>query len=109
MSSLDWPQCSADESVPGQVSGAWVFKGTRLAVATVIENLKYLSIDEAIEQFDVTHERVTAALEFVAVNDDRNLVVSRISRVGTRRRLVPAGGATFTAGATQLLHAFVAR
>jgi hypothetical protein len=35
------------------VSGAWVFKGTRLPVATVIENVDDLSIDEAIEQFDV--------------------------------------------------------
>ena len=31
-----------------------MFKGTRLPVATVIENLDNLSIDEAIEQFDVT-------------------------------------------------------
>lgn len=66
MSSLDWSQCPAVESVPGKVSGAWVFKGTRLPVATVIENLEDLSIDEVIEQFDVTREEVTAVLEFVA-------------------------------------------
>jgi uncharacterized protein (DUF433 family) len=48
------------------VSGAWVFKGTRLPVATVIENLEDLSVDEVIEQFDVTREQVTAVLEFVA-------------------------------------------
>jgi uncharacterized protein (DUF433 family) len=35
-------------------------------VATVIENLEDLSIDEVIEQFDVTREQVTAVLEFVA-------------------------------------------
>jgi len=28
------------ESIPGIVSGAWVFKGTRLPVGTVIENLE---------------------------------------------------------------------
>jgi uncharacterized protein (DUF433 family) len=66
MAALDWSQCPAVESIPGKVSGARVFKGTRLPVATVIENLEDLSIDEVIEQFDVTREQVTAVLEFVA-------------------------------------------
>jgi uncharacterized protein (DUF433 family) len=66
MASLDWSQCPAVESIPGKVSGAWVFKGTRLPVATVIENLEDLGIDEVIEQFEVTREQVTAVLEFVA-------------------------------------------
>jgi uncharacterized protein (DUF433 family) len=66
VASLDWSQCPAVESIPGKVSGAWVFKGTRLPVATVIENLAELSIDEVIEQFDVTREQVAAVLEFVA-------------------------------------------
>ena len=66
MAALDWSQCPAVESIPGKVSGAWVFKGTRLPVATVIENLEDLSIDEVIEQFDVTREQVMAVLEFVA-------------------------------------------
>ena len=63
---LDWSQCSAVESVPGKVSGAWVFRGTRLPVATVIENLEDLSIEEVMEQFDVTREQITAVLDFVA-------------------------------------------
>ena len=66
MAALDWSQCPVVESIPGKVSGAWVFKGTRLPVATVIENLEDLSIAEVIEQFDVTREQVTAVLEFVA-------------------------------------------
>jgi uncharacterized protein (DUF433 family) len=66
MAALDWSKCPAVESIPGKVSGAWVFKGTRLPVATVIENLEDLSIDEVIEQFDVTREQVAAVLEFVA-------------------------------------------
>ena len=66
MAALDWSQCPAVESIPGKVSGGWVFKGTRLPVATVIENLEDLSIDEVIEQFDVTREQVAAVLEFVA-------------------------------------------
>ena len=28
----DWSKCPAVESVPGKVSGNWVFKGTRLPV-----------------------------------------------------------------------------
>jgi uncharacterized protein (DUF433 family) len=66
MAVLDWSQCSAVESVPGKVSGAWVFRDTRLPVATVIENLEDLSVEEVMEQFDVTREQITAVLEFVA-------------------------------------------
>ena len=66
MAALDWSTCLAVESVPGKVGGAWVFKGTRLPVATVIENLEDLSVDEVMEQFDVSREQVTAVLEFVA-------------------------------------------
>jgi uncharacterized protein (DUF433 family) len=66
MAALDWSQCPAVESIPGKVSGAWVFKGTRLPVATVIENLEDLSVEEVMEQFDVTREQITAVLDFVA-------------------------------------------
>jgi uncharacterized protein (DUF433 family) len=66
MAALDWSRCSAVESIPGKVSGAWVFRGTRLPVATVIENLEDLSIEEVMEQFDVTREQITAVLDFVA-------------------------------------------
>ena len=37
---LDWSQCPAVESIPGKVGGAWVFKGTRMRVAVVFENLE---------------------------------------------------------------------
>ena len=64
---LDWAQCPAVESVPGKLSGAWVFRGTRMPVATVFENLEDgLTIDEIIEQFDITREQVAAVLEFAA-------------------------------------------
>ncbi len=58
---LDWSKCAAVESVPGKVSG------TRLPVATIFENLEDgLSIEEIMEQFDVTREQVTAVLDFAA-------------------------------------------
>jgi len=66
MATLDWSQCSAVESIPGKVSGARVFRDTRLPVATVIENLEDLSVEEVMEQFDVTREQITAVLDFVA-------------------------------------------
>jgi len=64
---LDWSQCSAVESIPGKVSGAWVFRGTRMPVATVFENLEAgASIEEIMEWFDVTPEQIKAVLEFAA-------------------------------------------
>ncbi|MGC2657398.1 MAG: hypothetical protein WA324_05440 [Bryobacteraceae bacterium] len=30
MARLDWSECPAVESIPGKVSGAWVFKDTRM-------------------------------------------------------------------------------
>jgi uncharacterized protein (DUF433 family) len=66
MATLDWSQCPAVESHPDKVSGAWVFRNTRLPVATVIENLEDLSVEEVMEQFDVTREQITAVLDFVA-------------------------------------------
>jgi uncharacterized protein (DUF433 family) len=63
---LDWSQCLAVESVPDRLGGAWVFRDTRLPVATVIENLEDLTIAEVMEQFDVTQEQVAAVLDFVA-------------------------------------------
>jgi uncharacterized protein (DUF433 family) len=67
MATLDWSQCSAVESVPGKVSGAWVFKDTRMPVATVFENLESgATIDEIMEWFDVSREQIVAVLEFAA-------------------------------------------
>ena len=67
MGALDWSQCPAVESIPGKLSGAWVFKDTRMPVSIVFENLEDgMTVDEIIEQFDVTREQVTAVLEFAA-------------------------------------------
>ena len=64
---LDWSACPAVERVPGKVSGAWVFRGTRLPVATIFENLEDgLTIEEIMEQFDVTREQIAAVLDFAA-------------------------------------------
>jgi uncharacterized protein (DUF433 family) len=67
MSALDWSQCPLVESIPGKVSGAWVFRGTRMPVATVFENLEAgASIENIMEWFDLTRDQVTTVLEFAA-------------------------------------------
>jgi uncharacterized protein (DUF433 family) len=64
---LDWSQCPAVESVPDRRSGAWVFRDTRMPVPTVFENLELgTSVEEIIEQYDVTREQIRAVLEFAA-------------------------------------------
>ena len=65
---LDWSQCPAVESIPGKVSGAWVFHGTRIPVSAVFENLEDgLTIDEITRMFDgLTREQVKAVLDFAA-------------------------------------------
>jgi uncharacterized protein (DUF433 family) len=67
MAILDWSHCPAVESVPGRLSGAWVFKDTRMPVSTVFENLEAgATIDEIVEQFDITREQIKAVLKFAA-------------------------------------------
>jgi uncharacterized protein (DUF433 family) len=67
MAPLDWSQCPAVESVPGRLSGAWVFSDTRMPVSAVFENLEAgATIEEIIEQFDITREQINAVLEFAA-------------------------------------------
>ena len=65
---LDWSQCEAVESVPGRVSGVWVFRGTRVPVAAVFENLEDgFTISEIVAMFDgLRQEQVKAVLDFAA-------------------------------------------
>ena len=67
---LDWSQCPGVESVPGKVSGAWVFSGTRMPIAVVFENLESgATIDNIIEWFPgVTREQIVKVLEFAALS-----------------------------------------
>jgi len=64
---LDWSQCPAVESVPGRLSGAWVFRDTRMPVSAVFENLEAgATIEEIVEQFDIAREQILTVLEFAA-------------------------------------------
>ena len=64
--SLNWSECPAVESIPGKVSGAWVFRGTRVPVSAIFENLKTSPIEEILENFHVTREQVQCVLDFAA-------------------------------------------
>jgi len=61
---LDWSQCSAVERTPGKVSGTWLFKGTRVPVKALFENLESgARIDEFLEWFPgVSREQVELVL-----------------------------------------------
>jgi uncharacterized protein (DUF433 family) len=61
---LDWSQCAAVERTPGKVSGAWVFKDTRVPVKALFENLEDgARVDDFLEWFPgVTREQVEAVL-----------------------------------------------
>jgi uncharacterized protein (DUF433 family) len=62
---LDWSQCPAVERQPGRVSGAWLFRGTRVPVRALFENLEAgARIDDFLEWFpDVQRDQVEAVLQ----------------------------------------------
>ena len=61
---LDWNTCPAVERTAERVSGAWVFKGTRVPVKALFENIEEgASVDDFLQWFPgVTREQVTAVL-----------------------------------------------
>jgi len=62
---LDWRHCPAVERDPAKVSGAWLFKGTRVPVKALFENLEGgASVDDFLSWFPgVTREQIEAVLE----------------------------------------------
>jgi uncharacterized protein (DUF433 family) len=65
---LDWTSCSAVERQADRVSGAWVFRGTRVPVSALFSNLEGgATVDEFLEWFPgVKRDQVTAVLEHAA-------------------------------------------
>jgi uncharacterized protein (DUF433 family) len=61
---LDWSDCLAVERVSDRMSGAWVFRGTRVPVRAFFENLEEgASVDDFLTWFPgVTREQVLAVL-----------------------------------------------
>ena len=65
---IDWSTCQAVERDVERVSGAWVFRGTRVPVAALFENLEDgVPIGQFIELFPgVTLDQARAVLEHAA-------------------------------------------
>jgi uncharacterized protein (DUF433 family) len=63
---LEWSKCAAVERIPGKVSGAWLFKGTRVPVKALFENIEGgATVQEFLEWFPgVSREQVDAVLEY---------------------------------------------
>ena len=65
---IDWNSCPAVELNPELVSGAWVFRGTRVPVVALFQNLEDgVTINEFVELFpvvDLIHAR--SFLEYAA-------------------------------------------
>ena len=65
---IDWSSCTAVERDPARMSGAWVFKGTRVPIAALFENLED---DASVQQFvqwfpGVTVDQARSVLEHAA-------------------------------------------
>ncbi len=71
---LDWSQCSAVERSADRVSGAWVFRGTRVPVKALFENLESgARLDDFLDWFPgVTRGQAEAVLGHAA----RSLLVA---------------------------------
>jgi uncharacterized protein (DUF433 family) len=65
---IDWSTCPAVERDPARVSGAWVFRGSRVPVAALFENLEDdASIQDFVDWFPgVTLEQARVVLEHAA-------------------------------------------
>ena len=65
---IDWSTCPAVERDAERVSGTWIFRGTRVPVATLFENLEDgASVSDFVEWFPgVTREQVRVVLDHAA-------------------------------------------
>ena len=65
---LDWTTCLVVERDPQKLSGAWVFRGTRVPVSALFENLEGgATVDQFLEWFPgVGRKQIDAVLEHAA-------------------------------------------
>jgi len=65
---LDWTTCPAVECDPAKLSGAWAFRGTRVPVSALFENLESgATLDQFLAWFPgVTRAQAEAVLEHAA-------------------------------------------
>jgi uncharacterized protein (DUF433 family) len=65
---LDWSTCNAVEPDPGKLSRVWVFRGTRVPVSALFENLEGgATVEQFLQWFPrVTRVQTDAVLEHAA-------------------------------------------
>ena len=65
----NWEQCGAVDREPDRVSGVWVFRGTRVPISALFENLRDgASLDDFLKWFPgVDRSQVEAVLDAEAV------------------------------------------
>ena len=64
---IDLSKCPVLERIPGKVSGVWLFRGTRLPLWVVLDNLKSgASLDEISDWFEIDRSKVEEVLAFLA-------------------------------------------
>ena len=95
---MHWNECVVVEHEAERVSGAWVFRRTRVAVTSLFENLEAgATIDEFLDWFPgVTNDQVVAVLhhaeqknvtQYCPVSDPSNCGTGATATgVATRRR-----------------------
>ncbi len=73
---LDWSSCPVVERDPRRLGGCWVFRGTRVPVSALFENLEDgVQIAEFVEWFPgVTIEQAREVLDHAA----KSLAVSQV-------------------------------
>jgi uncharacterized protein (DUF433 family) len=70
---LNWQDCESVERNPDRVSGAWVFKGTRVPVKALFDNLEDgATVDQFLEWFPgTTRSQIEAVLEHAGAASKR--------------------------------------
>jgi uncharacterized protein (DUF433 family) len=65
-----WASCPEVERNPGKVSGAWVFKGTRVPVRALFDNIEDgASVADFLEWFPgVTRHQIETVLEHASAS-----------------------------------------
>ena len=76
----DWSKCPAVESVPGRLSGAWVFTRTRVPVSALFGNLAAgATVEEFLDWFEGVEEwQVNAVLEHVVTDLDARVKLENL-------------------------------
>ena len=67
---LGWSTCAVVERASGNVSGAWLFKGTRVPVRALFENLEGgATVEQFLEWFPgVSREQALAVLKYAELS-----------------------------------------